>query len=70
MILDVFLFRLNKIWCRTHFLASHAHMCTLIRLTEFGDVRNGMKMKREFVKLFRGKGGEGLAVAFLCLFLK
>lgn len=47
MILDVVIFRLNKMWCRILFLASHTHIYTLIQLTEFGEVRNGMKMRSE-----------------------
>lgn len=46
MILDIVIFRLNKIWRRTLFLASQTHhMYTLIQLTEAGEVRTRMKMK-------------------------
>lgn len=46
MILDTVIFRLNKIWRRTLFLASQTHhMYTLIQLTEAGEVRTRMKMK-------------------------
>lgn len=46
IILDMLIFRLNKIWCRTLLLASQTHhMHTAMQLTEVGEVRNRIKMK-------------------------
>jgi len=73
MILDIVIFRLNKIWCRTPFLASQTHhMYTLKQLSEVGEVTTGMKMKngQDLWSYSELRLGKGWPLPFMYLFLK